>query len=213
MTEADDQQLIRTVQNLLRPRQPATTGYLRCADLYCGDGEMADAAVKVGLDIAYAYDLDATIADAYTEKFGIGPFSGNTDYSISSAPNFHVLLMRLHSNALNVPEQPKRAKLRKLEMPVEHAMRFLYVRRPVGFLFVGRNLPDGFTWDVLNVIQEEALRWGYAFECKEENGISAIAGVAHSMGPFPWPKPLTLDATVKAVRQAALVPGLRADRV
>ena len=41
----------------------------------------------------------------------------------------------------------------------------------------------------------------------------AMTSIVHSMGPFPWPNPLTLDATVRAIRQAALVLGLRADRV
>ena len=56
------------------------------------------------------------------------------------------------------PGTDKRVKLRKFETPVEHAMRFLYVRRP-GRISVFRQGPTGrVLWDVLNVIQQEALR-------------------------------------------------------
>ena len=92
-------------------------------------------------------------------------------------------------------------------------MRFLYVRRPVGFLFVGRDLPDGFIWDVPNVIQQDVLRRGYAFEGRKENDLAAIAVVVRSMEPIPRSNTLTLDATARAIRQATVVPGLRSDRV
>ncbi|MYD48239.1 MAG: hypothetical protein F4W95_07110 [Chloroflexi bacterium] len=174
---------------------------------------MADAAVKADLEIAYAYDPDASKAGPYLERFGVEPFAGITHDSIMQAPDFHVLLLNLHSDALTVPEQPKRARIRKFDEPVEHAMRFLSQRRPVGFLLIGEDLPEGFVWDVLNVIQAEVLRWGYAFECREESGLAAIAGSLHAIEPFPWPKPLTLDEAVDAIRRAALVPGLRADMV
>ena len=85
-----NQPITQTIENLLRPRTPATTGFLRCADLYCGDGAMADAALKADLGIAYAYDPDATLSAAYTGKFGIAPFRGETHGSVMSSPDFHV---------------------------------------------------------------------------------------------------------------------------
>lgn len=200
-----------TVENLLRPRIPSAAGFLRCADLYGGDGCMANAAIKAGFEIAYAYDLDLSGAEAYTEKFGIEPFGGNTDESIALAPDFHVLLLRLSPDALVTPPQPRRGRVRRYEAPMEHAMRFLYVRRPVGVLLAGNDLPDGFIEDILNTIQQEMFRWGYAVESREGDGLSAIVGTFHTSGPFPWPRPLTLGTIVKSMLQATLVPGLRAD--
>ena len=201
----------QTVQELLRPRKSANTGYLRCADLYCGDGAMAEAALKADFEIAYAYDPDTAGAEAYTEKFGIEPFWGNTHESINLAPDFHVLLMWIGSDALTVPEQPRRAKIRKFDTPVEHTMRFLYVRRPVAFLIIGDDLPDGLIEDILNTISTETVRWGYTLDHRVLGKSGAIAGVVHPTGPISWPEDLALEPTVWSLSCVSLASGIRSE--
>ena len=207
------QPIERTIQKLLLPRVPATDGFLRCADLYCGDGDMADAAIAAGLEVSYAYDpgLDASARAEYLDRFGIEPFDGITHQSVMSAPDFHVLLLRLGPDALTIPEQPPRTKIRKFEPPVKHAMQFLYVRKPVGFLMAGEDLPDGLFEDVLNTISEEVIRWRYTLDHRTWGRSSAIMGVIYPNEPIRWPGEYSLASLVLALRQASLVPGLRAN--
>ena len=207
------QPIERTIQKLLLPRVPATTAFLRCADLYCGDGEMAEAATKAGLEGAYAYDpgLDVDARAEYLGRFGIEPFDGITHQSVMNAPDFHVLLLRLGPDALRVPEQPPRTKIRKFESPVKHAMQFLSVRKPVGFLMVGEDLPDGLFEDVLNTISEEVVRWSYTLDHRTWGKSSAIMGVIYPNEPIRWPGEYSLTPVVSARRHASLVSGLRAN--
>lgn len=207
------QPIERTIQKLLLPRVPASTAFLRCADLYCGDGEMADAAVAAGLEVAYAYDpsLGMGAQADYLGRFGVEPFDGITHQSVMSAPDFHILLLRLGPDVLTVPEQSPRAKIRKFEPPVKHAMQFLYVRKPVGFLMAGEDLPDGLIEDVLNTIQEEVVRWRYILDHRTWGKSSAIMGVIHPDEPFRWPGEYSLASLVSALRRASLVSGLRAN--
>ena len=199
-----NQTLDGMVDALVQPRIPRLLpGILRCADLYCGDGDVSAAAFATGIEIAYAYELDADTRDAYLGRFGLEPFAGTTGDSVRMAPPFDLLLVRLTADALTAPPAPPRGR-QKHDSPVEHAMRFLRVRRPVGILFIGEGLPAGFADSVREATQEEMTRFGYRVE-QRSGRLEAIAGVL-STEPFPWPPVLTLGSVIEGLARVAQEP-------
>ena len=199
-----NQTLDGMVDALLQPRVPRLLpGVLRCADLYAGNGDLSAAAFAAGIEVAYAYELDADAQDTYLGRFGLEPFGGTTGDSVRLAPSFDLLLVRLSADALTAPPAPPRGR-RKHDSPVDHAMRFVYVRRPVGVLFIGEGLPAGLADSVREATREEMTRFGYRVE-QRSGRLEAIAGVL-STEPFPWPAALTLDSFVWALMRAAQEP-------
>ena len=204
-----DKTLDGMVDALLQPRVPRLLpGILRCADLHCGTGDLSAAAFAAGIELAYAYELDADARDTYLNRFGLEPFGGTAGDSVRLAPSFDLLLARLSADALTTPPAPARGR-RKHDSPVEHAMRFVYVRRPVGVLFIGEDLPAGLADAVREATRDEMLRFGYRVE-QRGRGLKAIACV-QSTKPFPWPETLTLDSVIEGLARVALEPALQKD--
>ena len=205
-----DKTLDEMVDALLQPRAPRLLpGILRCADLYCGNGDVSAAAFAAGIEIAYAYELDADARDAYTGRFGLEPFAGTTGDSVRLAPHFDLLLVRLSADALTAPEVPRSRGRQWHDAPVEHGMRFLRVRRPVGILFIGEGLPPGLADAVREAVEDEAVRLGYRVE-QRSGGLEAIAGVQVTR-PFPWPVVPTLGSVIAGLARVALEPALQRD--
>ena len=201
-----DKTLDEMVDALVQPRTSRLLpGVLRCADLYAGNGDLSAAAFAAGIEIAYAYELAADARDAYLNRFGLEPFGGTTGDSVRLAPSFDLLLVRLTADALTAPPAPPRER-RKHDSPVEHAMRFVYVRRPVGVLFIGEGLPAGLADSVRLATATELARFGYRVE-QRGGSLEAIAGVL-STKPFPWPATLTLDSVIAGLARVALEPAL-----
>ena len=204
-----DKTLDGMVDALLQPRVPRLLpGVLRCADLYVGNGDVSVAAFAAGIELAYAYELDADARDAYLNRFGLEPFGGTTGDSVRLAPSFDLLLVRLSADALTAPPAPTRGR-QKHDSPVEHAMRFVYVRRPVGVLFIGEGLPAGLADAVREATQDELARFGYRVEQRGRR-LKAIACV-QTTKPFPWPATLTLDNVIAGLARVALEPALQKD--
>ena len=204
-----DKTLDGMVDALVQPRVPRLLpGILRCADLYCGDGDVSAAAFAAGIEIAYAYELDADARDTYLNRFGLEPFGGTTGDSVRLAPSFDLLLVRLTADALTAPPTPTRGR-QKHDSPVEHAMRFLRVRRPVGILFIGEGLPAGFADSVREAVEDEAVRLGYRVE-QRSGSIEAVA-CALTAKPFPWPPVPTLGTVIAGLARVALEPALQRD--
>jgi hypothetical protein len=182
---------------------------LRCADLYAGNGDVSAAAFAAGIELAYAYELDADARDAYLNRFGLEPFGGTTGDSVRLAPSFDLLLVRLDADALTAPPAPPRGR-QKHDAPVEHAMRFVYVRRPVGILFIGEGLPSGLADAVREAVEDESVRLGYRVEHRTGGRLEAVAGV-QATRPFPWPPVPTLGSVIAGLARVALEPALQRD--
>ena len=206
-----DKTLDGMVDALLQPRVPRLLpGILRCADLHCGNGDVSAAAFAAGIEIAYAYELDADARDTYLGRFGLEPFAGTTGDSVRLAPHFDLLLVRLDADSLTAPEVPRSRGRQRHDAPVEHAMRFLRVRRPVGILFIGEGLPSGLADAVRGAVEDESVRLGYRVEHRIGGRLEAVAGV-QATRPFPWPPVPTLGSVIAGLARVALEPALQRD--
>ena len=206
-----DQTLDEMVDALLQPAERRLLpGILRCADLHCGNGDVSAAAFAAGIEVAYAYELDADARDTYLGRFGLEPFAGTTGDSVRLAPQFDLLLIRLDADSLTAPEVPRSRGRQRHDAPVEHAMRFLRVRRPVGILFIGEGLPAGLAEAVRGAVEDELTRFGYRMEHRTGGRLEAVAGV-QATRPFPWPPVPTLGSVIAGLARVALEPALQRD--
>ena len=178
------------VDAILQPKTSSTSDTLRCADLYCGDGEMSQAALDADLDVVYAYDPDEDVCEAYLDKFGHEPFSGSIGDSVQVAPEFDLLLVRLNANALT----PSKRGRGKKNTPIQHAMEFIRARKPTGVLFVGEELSRQLLDDIWSTTYKEWERLNYNATCHIEGSLGAIVG-AQSGEPFQWPWPSKMTPT------------------
>ncbi len=189
------------LDNVLYPRagQP---GVLYCADLYCGDGATNRAASATGVETVYAYTLDEAEVEPYLDQFNNEPFTGTTGDSVRLAPEFDLLFVRIDENALTPPPQSKRGRQR-YDAPVEHALRFMRVRQPLGILFWGRDLPDSLIDDVVAEISEDAERLGYCPQIRL-NGNAAFIAAVRAGNSFSWPDMPSLENVIAAMKFAIL---------
>ena len=88
-------------------------------------------------------------------------------------------------------------------------MRFVYVRKPVGVLFIGEGLPADLADRVREAIRDEMECFGYRVEQRGRR-LKAIACV-QTTRPFPWPRVLTLESVIEGLAQVALEPALQKD--
>ena len=103
-----------TVRALFSPKRPSPSATIRVADLYCGDGRLAQAATDAGLEIVYSHT----------------PRRWDEHLDISALPAFDLVTATL-------PDAVKaRAEV------LEFVFRFLYVRRPNAFMLLGDSQAD-----------------------------------------------------------------------
>ena len=182
------------VDAVLRPKNQSASGVLRCADLYCGDGEATRAALNSGMRVVYAYDPSEPVCEAYLERFGQEPFCGSIRDSVRLAPEFDLLIVRL--------SQKNQKKL------AEHAGRFIRDRNPMGVLFVGEDPPIDLTdqiWGIISEMETLGYRTAVIFPSDDpnDNMMCAFIGVFGDRR-FRFPAKMTLPELVVALRQAVL---------
>lgn len=165
---------------VLRPKNQSASGVLRCADLYCGDGEATQAALDLGMRVVYAYDPSESVCEDYLERFGQEPFAGSIEDSIEVAPKFDLLLVRLNQG--------------KQKVGVEHALRFMREREIAAAVFWGRGLPDDFLAELSRTITEDLNDPPYI--CHDESFSFVVVGNVHN--PFPCPSVLSLSNIIAA---------------
>ena len=129
------------VEMLLRPRTSRPQALLRCADLYGGSGNAGTAIRRAGLGIVYAYEPGEDARTEYQVRLGLLPDYGDVGDSVRSAPDFDVLVANIAGKAPKPSRKPDRRVKSVPNTPLEHAMRFLYTRRPPGAVLWGRGLP------------------------------------------------------------------------
>ncbi len=206
MTTAGDNPLYgrfdEMLDNVLHPRAQRAPGVIFCADLYCGDGEANRAASNAGIDTVYAYTLDDDEAEIYLDRFHIEPFTGITGDSVRMAPDFDLLLVRIGGDALMPPPQSKRGR-QKYDAPVEHALRFMLVKKPAEVLFWGRDLSDGVGTEIARAVSDDAERLGYQIGKQSGDGMTFVVAV-RANGPFPWPDMPSLENVIAAMKFVVL---------
>ena len=103
---------------------PSPSGQLRVANLYSGDGFIAQVAVEAGMEVSYAHDPGARsrTRTAYEKKIGLV-------VNDAELPNF----AHIPAFDLVLAELPKG----KVDEALAFVMRFLRVRRPATFVLVG----------------------------------------------------------------------------
>ncbi|MYC34369.1 MAG: hypothetical protein F4X64_14490 [Chloroflexi bacterium] len=186
------------VDSLFNPRDRRDPGIIRCADLYCGDGTATLAAFTAGIDPVYAYTLDEDESDRYLDKFRMEPFVGTTGDSVRMAPEFDLLLVQIGEDALTPPKQRKR-KVRSYDAPVEHALRFVRVRKPSIILFWGHDLSGDLVQKVALTVAGDVGQLGYSTDARHDADHPSFI-VAHlSPGEFPWPEVPTLTNAIETV--------------
>ena len=134
-----NQEFDTAIEMLLRPRISEPQMLFRCADLYGGSGDTGLAIRRARLGIVYAFEPDEAARSEYQTRLGLLPDHGDVGDSVRSAPDFDVLIANVAGKAPK-PSQ-RRGKHRTPDTPLEHAMRFLYTRRPPGAILWGRALP------------------------------------------------------------------------
>lgn len=176
------------VDAVLRPKNQSASGVLRCADLYCGDGEATQAALDLGMRVVYAYDPSEPVCVAYLERFGQEPFAGSIEDSIEVAPEFDLLLARLRQ--------------RNQKEAVEHALRFMRERRVAATIFWGRGLSDDFVINLAATIEAAKELSDFTVgQAVQDSGPSLI--IATRSDEFEWPSNPSLKNVIKAVSAVA----------
>lgn len=176
----------------------------RCADLYSGDGTMAEAILDAGLQIGYAYDPDLDTCEAYLERFDYEPFCGSVSDSIRMKIDFDLLVMRLTEHSLT---QVMSKRGRKRGVPIDHALRLIQDREPCGILFMGE-VSTQIIDEVDAVIREPMECLGYLLESHTSDASKAIVATrpveSQPEKPFPWPPAITPLGMILALRRAVL---------
>ena len=98
-----------------------------------------------------------------------------------------------------MPEQPKRARMRKFDPPVEYAMRFPVRKASGGIPIHGRGLAGRADDGRAQHNPGETFRWGYVVESRTGDGWGAIAGTIHPSGPLSVAQATDLGAAVRAL--------------
>ena len=190
------------LDNVFHPRERRAPGVIRCADLYCGDGEATIAAFIAGVDPVYAYTLDEDESDRYLDRFHSEPFVGTTGDSVRMAPEFDLLLVRIDADALTPPQQRKR-KVRRYDTPVEHALRFIRARKPSSALFWGHGLSDELVEATALTIASDVGQFGYRIDIKYGTEQPSLI-IAHcGASEFSWPAMTTLTNVIEVMEIAA----------
>ena len=136
------------VRAVLRPSQPqaSPSGKLRVANLFCGTGQLSQAAVEAGMEIAYAHDANISSRGraAYERKYGFRP-DDNELLNFADIPAFNILLATLPAS--------------NIEGAIDFVLRYLRVRRPDTFVLVG---PNGENDQALaTLVREKTQNLGY----------------------------------------------------
>ena len=138
-----NQEFNTAIEMLLRPRISEPQMLFRCADLYGGSGDTGAAIRRAGLGIVYAFEPDEATRNEYQTRLGLLPDYGEVGDSVRSAPDFDVLIANVAGKAPKSARKPDKRRTGRTtpDTPLEHAMRFLYTRRPPGAVLWGRPLP------------------------------------------------------------------------
>ena len=162
----------------------------------------------------HAVSLQETPSETFTVSATVilEPFGGTTGDSVRLAPPFDLLLVRLSADALTAPSvrRSRAQSVQRYDPPVEHAMRFIRVRRPAGVLFIWEGLPAGLADAVRLATKDKMAQFGYRVEYRTGGGLEAIAAVL-STKPFPWPVVPTLDGVIPGLARVALEPAMMRD--
>ena len=135
------------VDALLRPVPPPPSATLRVADLYCGNGELGQAARDAGLEVVYTYEP--------------GGVTEHLDFGI--IPPFDFLTATM----------PSTNDMR--EEALEFVLRFLRVRRPDTFLLMSEHL-NGDGAGFIRLVRNKTRRLGYRVS-PARNGHDFVVGV------------------------------------
>ena len=138
-----NQEFDTAIEMLLKPQTSEPQMLFRCADLYCGSGDFSGIAIRrAGLGIVYAFEPDEATRNEYQTRLGLLPDHGDVGDSVREAPDFDVLVANIAGKAPKPTRKPDRRVKPVPDTPLEHAMRFLYARRPPGAVLWGRGLPQ-----------------------------------------------------------------------
>lgn len=178
-----------TVDALLRPESASASGILRCADLYCGDGEATRAASAVGVDVVYAYDPDESVCDAYLDRYGQEPFSGHIKDSVEVAPEFDLLLVRIDGK-------------REMYPVIWHTMRFVRARTLVGVIFWQHGSLSGFDMELASIFTGDPELPSFTMYGQQHDDLSFVV-ISNVHDLFPWPDVLSLENVIAAFASSA----------
>ena len=173
-----------TVDALLQPENASAPGILRCADLYCGDGEATRAALDLGLRVEYAYDPDESICDAYLDRYGQEPFAGSIKDSIEVAPEFDLLLVRVDGKRETYPV-------------IWHGMRFARARTLVGVIFWQHGSLSGFDMELAGIFMSDPELPSFTMYGQQHDDLSFVV-ISNVHESFPWPDVLSLENVIAA---------------
>ena len=150
--DEDEDEFNNIVDALVRPAPPPPSATLRVADLYCGDGELGQAAEDAGLDVVYRREPESPTE--YLDFKRIPPF----DFLTASMPD----------------TDDGRGEA------VDFVLRFLRVRRPAAFLLMGKDL-NGSGEGFLVFVRGKTRRLGYRVNNAGLNGGKG-KGAGHHTG-------------------------------
>ena len=194
---------------VLQPENESASRVLRCADLYCGDGEATQTALDLGMGVVYAYDPSESVCETYLERFGQEPFCGSIEDSIEVAPEFDLLLVRVDKNAL-APSN------RRHHTPTHHVLEFMLARKPATVVFWEYASPSVIVRTIVPEISSTAKKLGYDVEYYASTGLGLVnpadglprpqypvdAVIATRTSGVEWPSVSSLENVVRAAISA-----------
>lgn len=167
-----------SIRAAFSPKPPEPSDTLRVADLFCGAGELSQAARRAGVEVVYAEDPDAKARRVYTADTGIRAAPRREKIPFDRISEFDILTVRL-------PDGSE-------EQAFGRALRFLRIRRPHAFVLAGDGADDG---EFLRLVWEKTHQLGY--EISANRGRSAY--VVGASCPFPAGEAEDVDDEVESV--------------
>lgn len=134
------------IARTLRPPSPPPEGIIRVAHLFCGNGDLSLAAKDAGMEVVYAEEPDERLRAEYERNTGLAPKNISRAIPFKDIPAFDLLLATLPADDA------------EREKALTYAYRFLYIRRPRAFLFVGEGVVAP---DAEALTQDKAGKMGY----------------------------------------------------
>ena len=182
---------------VLSPPGRAEGGAITCIDLFCGIGGFHVAAKKLGLDVAFACDIDDEVRRAYQHNFGLAPEGDITSIAAESIPNHDILLAGFPCQPFSIIGNKHGTADPRGTLFLE-IMRIARVKRPLGIILENvKQLATAQRGAVLARITDELRAMGYCVDWRILNALDfglpqkrervMIVATLPTFEEFPWP--------------------------
>lgn len=182
---------------VLSPPGRADGEALTCVDLFCGIGGFHLAAKNLGLDVAFACDIDHEVRRAYQHNFGLAPEGDITSIKAEDLPDHDILLAGFPCQPFSIIGSKQGTADPRGTLFLE-IIRIARVKRPLGIILENvKQLATAQSGAVLTRITDELTALGYSVDWRILNALDfglpqkrervMIVATLPAFDKFPWP--------------------------